>query len=412
MTNDDKKLSFPKGKMKVLLLENIHESAQQAFLAEGYQVESLEHGLTSDELKSALQDVSILGIRSSTQLTDEVLDAAPRLLAVGAFCIGTNQIDLQAAASRGIAVFNAPFSNTRSVVELAVGGMIALSRRLMEFNLMTHQGTWKKSAKGSHELRGQTLGIIGYGNIGSQLSVLAENLGLNVIFYDTSEKLALGTAKKAEALDELLAQADIISLHVDGRTQNKRLISKTEFSRMKKGALFLNLSRGNVVDQAALVEAIESEALAGAFLDVYEQEPKSSNSQFENSLQQFPNVIMTPHIGGATEESQDNIGGFVSRKLTQFIDAGNTDLSVNLPQLSLPKQRQAHRLIHIHQNIPGALSQINQILADSDVNIEAQYLGTKDDIGYVITDINMAYKADIATRLREAPGTIRVRVLY
>jgi D-3-phosphoglycerate dehydrogenase len=396
----------------VLLLENIHPSAVECFKSEKYQVESLPRGIDEAELCERIKDVSILGIRSGTKVTEKVLDSAPRLLAVGAFCIGTNQIDLDAAASHGIAVFNAPFSNTRSVVELAIGGMVMLSRQVAKFNDDMHAGKWNKSASGSHELRGRTLGIVGYGNIGSQLSVLAESLGMKVVFHDVNEKLALGNAHRTTSLQDLLKQSDFVSLHVDGRKSNKNLFGDEQFAEMKQSALFLNLSRGHVVEEGALVKALESGKIGGAFLDVYQTEPSSRGAPFKNPLQKFVNVILTPHVAGVTEESQENIGNFVSGKLIQFINTGNTDLSVNLPQLSLPEQTNAHRLIHIHRNTPGILAKVNALLAENNANLEGQYLGTKDEIGYVITDINASYKKEVVAHLRELPETIRMRILY
>jgi len=412
MERTSKKLSFPKNKIKVLLLENIHTAAEEIFVSEGYQVMSFNGALSETELLAKIKDVSILGIRSRTILSDKVLDSAERLLAVGTFSIGTNQIDLKAASERGIAVFNAPYSNTRSVVELAIGGMIALFRRIAEFNSAAHSGRWVKTSSGSHELRGKTLGIVGYGNIGSQLSILAEILGLKVIFYDMSDRLALGNAVAVNSLGELLERSDIVSVHVDGRNSNSAMFSHDEFGKMKKGSLFMNLSRGFIVDEEALAKFVKSGHIAGAFLDVYQKEPKSSSEPFKNKLTPFPNVILTPHIGGATEEAQENIGEFVSNKIIQFINIGSTDLSVNLPNLALPRQENVHRLIHIHKNLPGALSKINLLFAEKGANITGQYLGTMENTGYVITDVDSSYDKELLSKLRGFPETIRTRVLY
>lgn len=412
MTNRPKRFSFPKEAIKVLLLESINKSAVKYFQDEGYQVEYLDHGVSTDELIDRISDVSILGIRSGTNISTEVLDAAPRLLSIGAFCIGTNQIDLPAASKNGVAVFNAPFSNTRSVVELAIGGIIALARKMVDFNYATHNGTWTKTASGSHEIRGKTLGIVGYGKIGSQLSVLAENLGLKVVFYDVSDRLALGNAKYVPSLKELLRESDFVSVHVDGRDTNEGLFGDEQFSSMKKGAKFINLSRGKVVDETALSKALSSGHIGGALLDVYQEEPKSSPSPFKSMLQKRSNVILMPHVGGATEESQANIGNFVAQKLVQFVNSGATDLSVNLPQLNLPSQKGTHRFIHMHHNVPGTLAKINNIIAGSGANIGGQYLGTKGDTGYVITDLNTTHEEAVIAKLKALPETIRVRVLY
>ena len=397
---------------RVLLLEGIHPDAVAFLEKNGYAVETVGRALDEDELIARVPGVELLGIRSKTNVTDAVLAAAPELLAVGAFCIGTNQIDLGSASERGVAVFNAPFSNTRSVVELVVSEIIALTRRLVDKNAAMHAGVWDKSAEGSHEIRGRRLGIVGYGNIGSQLSVLAESLGMSVYFYDTADKLALGNARRCASLDELLASVDIVTLHVDGRPGNNDLFGNAEFGRMRPGSLFLNLSRGFVVDHGALRDHIASGHLAGAAVDVFPNEPKARGDEFVSALRGLPNVIMTPHIGGSTEEAQQDIGQFVAGKLHDFVSTGNTALSVNLPPVSLPSQTGVHRLTHLHRNTPGVLATINGVLADHDVNIEGQLLGTRGDLGYVITDIgSQRYTPDVVARLRDLPATVRLRLL-
>jgi len=397
---------------RALLLEGIHPDAVAGLEKNGYAVEILGRALDEDELIARIPGVELLGIRSKTSVTDAVLSAAPDLLAVGAFCIGTNQVDLAAASQRGVAVFNAPFSNTRSVVELVVSEIIALTRRLMDKNAGMHAGVWDKSAEGSHEIRGRRLGIVGYGNIGSQLSVLAENLGMSVFFYDTSDKLALGNARRCADMEELLANADIVTLHVDGRPGNSDMFGEAEFARMRPGSLFLNLSRGFVVDHVALRRHIESGHLSGAAIDVFPNEPKARGDEFVSELRGLPNVIITPHIGGSTEEAQQDIGQFVAGKLHDFVSTGNTALSVNLPALTLASQTGVHRLTHLHHNTPGVLATINSVLADHDVNIEGQLLGTRGDLGYVITDIgSQRYTPDVIARLRGLPTTVRLRLL-
>lgn len=405
-------ISYPKSKMKALLLENIEASAKEALEKEGYQVELLKKALDEREIAEKIKDVSILGIRSKTKITKRVLKNANKLKAVGAFCIGTDQMDLSALTQAGVAVFNAPFQNTRSVVELATGEMIMLARGIFDKSNKLHQGVWDKSAEGSHEVRGKTLGIIGYGNIGSQLSVLAENLGMNVVFYDIVEKLPLGNAKSARNMSELLKNSDVISVHVSGDKTNTNLIGDKEFALMKEGVIFLNLSRGFVVDINALVKFIKTGKIRGAAIDVFPNEPKSRNEPFKSLLQGLPNVILTPHIAGSTEEAQRNIARFTTEKMIDFINTGNTNLSVNLPNIQLPKQKNSHRLLHLHKNIPGMLAQINTVLANQGININGQYLKTNDNIGYVITDVNKKYNQDVLQQLKKIPETIRFRVLY
>lgn len=405
-------ISYPKNRINVLLLENVHPHAVEAFKAEGFNVEVYPAGLDEDELCEKIKNVSVLGIRSKTMVTAKVLDNANRLMTIGAFCIGTNQIDLKEATKLGIAVFNAPYSNTRSVVELVIGEIIMLIRNISDKSAKMHLGQWDKSATGSFEIRGKRLGIVGYGNIGSQLSVLAESLGMKVYYYDREERLALGNATKCKSMKELLLQADIISLHVDGRKENTNLFSKKEFDLMKKGAIFLNLSRGHIVDIKALKENIQSGKVAGCAVDVFPHEPKSNDEEFVSELRGLPNTILTPHIGGSTLEAQENIAQFVSGKFLDYINTGGTSNSVNFPNLSLPILENAHRLIHIHSNVPGILAKINQILADNGINIAGQYLKTNESIGYVITDIDKKYDKDVIKELRAIEHTIKFRVLY
>jgi D-3-phosphoglycerate dehydrogenase len=404
--------SYPTSKMKVLLLENISKEATEKFQEEGYIIETVNRSLAEEELLEKISDISILGVRSKTEVTKKVLEKAKRLISIGTFTIGINHIDLNTAAEKGIAVFNAPYSSTRSVVELVLGEIIMLHRHVFDRSTEMHEGKWNKSSKGTFEIRGKKLGIIGYGNIGTQLSVLAESMGMQVYFYDILEKPALGNAQKCQTLQELLGICDVITLHVDGAKTNKNLIGVKEFEQMKDGVLLLNLSRGHVVDIDALVQAIKMGKVAGCATDVYPQEPKSNKESFISSLQGLPNVILTPHIGGSTEEAQKNIGQFVSDRLINYINTGNTVLSVNFPALSLPAQRETHRYIHIHDNTPGILAQINTLFAQANVNIQGQYLKTNDQIGYVITDVNKNYSEDIMKLLTSIKGTIRVRVLY
>ncbi len=405
-------ISYPKHRMKILLLENIDPVAVDAFRNEGYIVETEKSALLDEELAKRIEDISILGIRSKTEVTPAVLQNAKKLLSIGAFCIGTNQIELQACSKKGIAVFNAPYSNTRSVVELVIGEVIMLYRQAFDKSTKLHAGVWDKSSAGSFEVRGKRLGIIGYGNIGTQLGVLAENLGMEVYFFDIADRLALGNAKKCNTLSELLGIADVVTVHVDGRKTNKHLVSAPEFAAMKQGVIFLNNSRGSVVDVKALAKAIKNGKVKGAAVDVFPQEPKSNKDPFVSELQKLPNVILTPHIGGSTEEAQRNIGEFVSQKLMRFINKGDTMLSVNFPQLQLPELGNAHRLIHIHENKPGLLAQINGVLARHYINVAGQYLQTNPEIGYVITDIDTQYDEEVIKELREIEGTVRLRVLY
>ena len=404
--------SYPKSRIKVLLLENVHPSALRAFEKEGFNVEFVKGALDEDELCERIKDVSIIGIRSKTNITKRVLENANRLMAIGAFCIGTNQIDLDEAAKRGIAVFNAPYSNTRSVVELAVGEMIMLIRNIVGKSNQLHQGIWDKSASGSFEIRGKKLGMVGYGSIGTQLSVVAEALGMEVYFYDEVEKLSIGNAKKLSSLEELLAISDVISMHVDGRKENTNLIGKREFDLMKDGVIFMNLSRGHVVDIQALADAVKSGKVAGAGVDVFPKEPKTNDELFKSELIGLPNVILTPHIGGSTEEAQENIGHFVPSKLLEFMNNGSSYGSVNFPEVQLPKLKDSHRLLHIHANVPGVLAKLNHIFGKNNINITGQYLKTNEHIGYVIVDIAKGYSEEFIQEVKDVEGTIRFRMLY
>ncbi|MDP3965337.1 MAG: phosphoglycerate dehydrogenase [bacterium] len=404
--------SYPKNRLKVLLLENIHPDAVERFKKEGYGIETMAKSIGEDELCEKIKDVAVLGIRSKTELTKKVLEKANKLMAVGAFCIGTNQIDLAECSRRGIPVFNAPYSNTRSVVELVIGEIIMLMRKVFDKSVKLHGGVWDKSAKNCFEIRGKKLGIIGYGNIGSQLSVVAESLGMEVYFYDIVEKLSIGNAQKCASMEELLRKCDVVAVHVDGQPRNKNIISERELAMMKDGSLLLNLSRGFVIDIPALAKSIKSGKLAGAAIDVYPREPKSNDEKFASELQNLPNVILSPHIGGSTEEAQKNIGEFVSSKIVDFINAGNTYLSVNIPNIQLPALKDAHRFIHIHHNSPGVLAHINGVLAKHKINILGQYLKTDETIGYVITDVSKEYDNAVINELKNVPHTIKFRVLY
>ncbi len=394
--------------MKVLLLENISGVAASQFEEAGFEVESLKGALDEAELVKKIRGASILGARSKTRITAAVLDAAPELVAVGAFCIGVDKIDRGASSERGIAVFNDPHSNSRSVAELAMGEIILLLRRTFEASTRLHQGDWNKSSAGSHEVRGLTLGIIGYGKIGSQVSDLAEAMGMRVIFHDLAHVLARGNAR-AVSFRELLETSDVITLHVDGKQQNQNLIGEEQFAAMKDGSCLINLSRGFVVDHAALARHLKSGKLAGAAVDVFPQEPESGG-QFSSPLQGLPNVILTPHVGGSTEEAQQNIGQFVSAKMIEYFQSGNSLMSVNLPHCHLDYETGSHRLMHIHHNVPGILRAINDILADQGINIERQVLDTRGNLGYAIYDINRACDEDLLQKLRSVPHTIRVRV--
>jgi D-3-phosphoglycerate dehydrogenase len=395
--------------VKVLLLENIHPVAAEAFRRAGVEVDVRSGSLSEDELVDELPGVSLLGIRSNTKITSRVLDAGKDLLAVGCFCIGTNQVDLAGAADRGVAVFNAPFSNTRSVVELVLGEIIALARRLTEKTQRMHEGTWDKSARGSHEVRGRTLGIVGYGNIGTQLSNVAEAFGLRVIFYDTADRLAHGNARRVGTLDQLLAESDVVSIHVDGRPGNAGLFGADQFAKMKPRAMFINASRGMVVDDVALRENILSGHLAGAAIDVFPIEPKAQGDAFDSPLRGLDNVILTPHVGGSTHEAQEEIGYFVSSKLLAFVNGGATTLSVNLPQVDPPQPAGAFRMGYLHASVPGVLAGINQLLADAGVNVIGQSLSTQNERGYVVTDTDAVVPDDALAGLLQSPETVWLR---
>jgi len=405
-------VSYPKNRMKVLLLENIHSDAKLIFETEGYSVETLSGALTEDELCEKIKDISILGIRSKTHVTEKVLQYANKLHAVGTFCIGTNQVNLDDCCKRGISVFNAPYSNTRSVVELAIGEMIMLMRNIFPKSVKMHSGEWDKSANNSVEIRGKKLGIVGYGSIGSQLSIIAESLGMEVYFYDFIDRLALGNSKKCSSLKELLAVSDIVSLHVDGRKDNKNIIDKKAFDQMKDNVIFLNLSRGHVVDIPSLIENLKSGKIHGAAIDVFPEEPGTNAESFISELKGFENVILTPHIGGSTEEAQLDIGNSVAKKIIQYINTGSTHGSVNFPEIQLPELQSAHRIIHVHENVKGVLAQINNILLEFDNNILIQSLKTNENIGYVITDIDNFHNVELEKKLKEIPNTMRYRILY
>jgi len=395
--------------VKVLLLENIHPIAVEILEARGFEVELRPGSLSEDELVAALAGVHLLGIRSNTTITPRVLEHASELLAIGCFCIGTNQVDLSAAAERGIAVFNAPYSNTRSVVELVIAEIIVLARRLAEKTQRMHDGVWDKSAKGSHEVRGRTLGIVGYGNIGTQLSNLAEAMGLRVIFFDTADRLAHGNARRVSTLDELLAESDVVSIHVDGRPGNAGLFGAEQFAKMKPRSLFINASRGMVVDDVALREHILSGHIAGAALDVFPVEPKAQGDEFTSVLRGLDNVILTPHVGGSTQEAQEEIGYFVAGKLAGFALQGQTALSVNLPAVQAPDLERGYRVGYLHINVPGVLAGVNQALAEQGDNVIGQYLSTRGQQGYVVTDAVDPLSDDVLKRLIDSPHTIWLR---
>lgn len=406
------KTSYPKHKIKVLLAEGIHTQAVLLLKQEGYSVEVLPNGLKAHQLAERIPDISMLGIRSTTEVTEPILQNAKKLLAIGAFCIGTNQVDLSECSKRGIAVFNAPYSNTRSVVELVIGEIIMLMRYGFDRCYEMHKGIWNKTAHHSFEVRGKTLGIVGYGNIGSQLSILAESLGMQVLYYDLVEKLAMGNAQKCKTLEALLKRSHVVSVHVDGRSSNKNLFGEEKFKLMQKGTLFINLSRGHVVDIQALKKYLENGHLGGAGIDVHPEEPVASHAKFQSPLDKCDNVILTPHVGGATEEAQKAIGEYVPSQLIAYINTGNSLGSVNLPAIQLPEQVNAHRLLHIHENVPGILAKVNGILAKSHINIVGQYLKTNEIIGYLITDVDKNYPKAVIQELKRVPHTLKFRVLY
>ncbi|GAL19383.1 phosphoglycerate dehydrogenase [Vibrio maritimus] len=407
------KVSLEKDKIKILLLEGLHPSSVEVLQAAGYTNITYHKGsLPEEELMEAVKDVHFIGIRSRTNLTDKVINAAEKLVAIGCFCIGTNQVNLEAAAKRGVPVFNAPFSNTRSVAELVLGQILLLLRGIPEKNALAHRGIWKKSADNSYEARGKRLGIIGYGHIGTQLGIIAENLGMRVYFYDIENKLSLGNATQVHTMTELLNKCDVISLHVPETAGTKNMMGAAEFERMKPGSIFINAARGTVVDIPALCDALEGGHLAGAAIDVFPEEPKTNADPFESPLMKFDNVILTPHVGGSTQEAQENIGVEVAGKLAKYSDNGSTLSSVNFPEVSLPEHTDCSRLLHIHQNRPGILTQINTIFADEGINIAGQYLQTSADIGYVVIDVETARSEEALAKLKQIEGTLRARILH
>jgi D-3-phosphoglycerate dehydrogenase len=405
--------SFPKDRIKVLFLENISDKAVQYFKQQGYaDVKKLSGALSEEELIKVIKDVHILGIRSKTFISKKVLDSAKKLQAIGCFCIGVNQVDLKACKQKGVAVYNAPYSNTRSVAELVIGASILLIRRILDKNKAAHSGLWNKDAKGSFELRGKTMGIIGYGNIGTQLSVMAEAMGMRVQFYDIETKLPLGNAQAKKSIKEIVSSSDFISLHVPETNQTKNLINKTVIKQFKTGSILVNYARGEVVDLDALAEAIKEKHIAGAAIDVFPVEPEKNGDAFSTPLQGLSNVLLTPHIGGSTEEAQENIGEDVSIKLYQYLERGVSNGSHTIPSLSLPPVDGAHRILHIHKNVPGVLGAINTLLSKNKINIVGQYLKTNDEIGYVVLDVDSKLSKQAMTLLKEVKETIRVRMLY
>nr|WP_292040573.1 MULTISPECIES: phosphoglycerate dehydrogenase [unclassified Brevundimonas] len=404
--------SYPRNRIKMLLLENVHPAAVERLEEAGYSVTTMKGALDEDDLIEAIKGVHVLGIRSKTTVTKRVLEHADRLMAVAAFCIGTNQIDLDACADKGVAVFNAPYSNTRSVVELALGMMIVMMRDVTDKSRQMHQGIWNKSATGSREVRGKTLGIVGYGAIGSQLSVLAENLGMRVLFYDLNERLALGNARRVRKLDDLLAEADVVTLHVDGRKDNANIFGREQFAKMKDGALFLNLARGHIVDVDALAEAVKSGKLGGASVDVFPEEPRTNSDPFDSPLIGLDKVILTPHVGGSTEEAQEAIAEFAAERLLNYLNRGDTTFCVNLPNVQLSEVSRAHRLLHIHKNQPGVLAELNKGLSEAGLNILGQHLKTDERTGYVIIDVDRHYDLEAVKKLRHIPGTVKFRMLH
>ena len=405
--------SYPRTKIKILLLENIADSAVEELKQGGYtDIERLSGAVSEDDLIRAFKGVHLLGIRSKTRVTENVIEAADKLLAIGCFCIGVNQVDLKAATEKGVAVFNAPYSNTRSVAELIIGLSVMLIRKIADKNAAAHQGRWKKEAKGSFELRGKTLGIIGYGNIGSQVSIMAEAMGMQVIYYDIATKLPHGNAKQVRDLKELLKQSNIVTLHVPSDATTRNMIDTDAISAMPRGSILLNHSRGDVVDLDALKQAIENGVIAGAAVDVFPEEPEKNGDKFSTVLQNLPNVILTPHIGGSTEEAQANIGLDVTSKLIKYLELGTSEGSHTVPPVNLPPQAGTHRILHIHQNVPGVLGEINSRLSNHGINILGQYLKTNDDIGYVILDVDSKISHEAFELLKDIQGTVRARMVY
>ncbi|MDP5342308.1 MAG: phosphoglycerate dehydrogenase [Litorivicinaceae bacterium] len=405
--------SFDKSRLKILLLEGIHSSAERVFRDAGYSnIEAISTALTDQALIEKLEGVHFLGIRSASQVTRKIFESADKLVAIGCFCIGTNQVDLQAASEHGVVVFNAPYSNTRSVAELVLAEAIMLMRGIPEKSALAHRGVWKKSASDSYEIRGKTLGIVGYGAIGSQLSVLAEGLGMRVIFHDVVSKLPLGNASQVPTLDALLSQADVVSLHVPDLPSTRGMMTRERIDQMKPKAVLINASRGSVVDIDALANALRDQRILGAAIDVFPVEPKSNHDPFESPLTHFDNCILTPHVGGSTQEAQENIGVEVADKLVRYSDNGSTLTSVNFPEVALPPHPQHHRLLHIHENRPGVLSQINRVFAENAINIGSQFLQTTENIGYVVIDVDRDYSEIALENLANVEGTIRCRVLF
>ncbi len=404
--------SFPKSEIKVLLLENIHSSAHELFATEGFEVEAVTGALSDDELTRRIRDVHVLGIRSKTQVTARALDEARRLLTVGCFCIGTNQVALRHANSRGAPVFNAPFSNTRSVAELTIGEIVMLSRQLGDRSREVHAGQWRKVATDCHEIRGKTLGIVGYGHIGRQLGVLAEGFGMRVVFFDIQSKLPMGNNRGAASLDDLLGQADFVSLHVPATKQTEKMIGPAELAKMRRGSYLMNASRGTVVDIDALAVALREKRLAGAAIDVFPQEPEANGEGFESPLRGIPNVILTPHIGGSTEEAQESIGREVATSLVKFVNSGATTGAVNFPNVELPLAPGAHRILNVHRNVPGVLRDINKTVSDLNANIRSQVLSTDSDIGYLIMDIDQDVSDDVRQGIASLGTSIKTRILY
>lgn len=405
--------SLEKSKIRILLLEGVHPSAVEVLNRTGYfTIEQHPKSLPPEELKEALANVHFLGIRSRTQLTAEIFDAAPKLVAVGCFCIGTNQVDLAAATERGIAVFNAPFSNTRSVAELVIAEAILLLRGLPQKNAAAHRGEWQKTAANSYEIRGKRLGIVGYGNIGMQLGVIAEGLGMQVQFHDVTNKLPLGNAKQLEHLDALLSNSDVVSLHVPENASTHMMIGERELGLMPQGSILINASRGTVVDIDALAGALRSEHIRGTAIDVFPTEPRSNDDEFTSPLREFDNAFLTPHIGGSTIEAQANIGQEVAEKLARYSDNGTTTSSVNMPEVALPEHDGCHRLLHIHRNVPGVMGAINNVFSEGGVNIAAQYLQTNEQVGYVVIDVDAEHSESALSKLSALDGTLRCRVLF
>lgn len=405
--------SYPRSKIKILLLENISDAAVKELEQSSYtDINRINGAMSEADLIKAVKGVHLLGIRSKTQITKNVIDAADKLLAIGAFCIGVNQVDLRAATEKGVAVFNAPYSNTRSVAELIIGLCVILIRKIADKNAAAHRGEWLKEAKGSYELRGKTLGIIGYGNIGSQVSIMAEAMGMHVIYYDVSTKLPHGNAKQIRDLKELLKQSNIVTLHVPSNATTRNMINAEALKQMRKGSILLNYSRGDIVDLDALKNAVEKGAVSGAAVDVFPDEPEKNSDSFSTVLQNLPNVILTPHIGGSTEEAQANIGLDVTAKLIKFLEFGTSEGSHTVPPVSLPPQEGTHRILHIHRNIPGVLGDINSRLSARGINIVAQYLKTNDEIGYVILDVDRRISKEAFEILKDVEGTVKARMIY